>query len=410
MFALWIECFKMGLRELWRHKLRSFLTMIGIIMGVSVVIICVTVVQGVKGALIEDIRKAGKNMIIVITKDLQTAGGVRGGGGAAASSTVTIADTAAVQLECDAVAAACASHQIHMQVVSEKNNFNVPIMGVTHSYVAIRNWGVSAGRDLEPFDIVAPRRVCLIGQTAQRELFGDENPLNKHIRINHLSFKVVGLLEPKGFNPLGMDEDNTIIIPLRILLQNLIGIRYPSGFLCSATSDADVDLAVDQVTALLRQRHKLEEDEDNDFTITTLKEKEEQARTISNKMTLLMFFIALVSLVVGGVGIMNIMLVAVTERTREIGIRMAIGASGKAINRQFLVEAGVISSVGGIAGILLGVGLAILIANKIGVTPLISPAIVLIAFGFSVGVGVVFGLLPARRAASLNPIEALRHD
>ncbi|MBK8269590.1 MAG: FtsX-like permease family protein [Planctomycetes bacterium] len=211
-------------------------------------------------------------------------------------------------------------------------------------------------------------------------------------------------------NPLGMDEDNAIIIPLPIVLRDLMNLQEPNAILCSATSDDDVEPAVQQITDLLRQRHRILQGEALDFKVTTLKEKEEQARTISNQMTLLMFFLALVSLLVGGVGIMNIMLVSVTERTREIGIRMAIGASTKAINRQFLIEAGVISTAGGAVGILLGVAGAVGISEQIGVEPLLSPSIVLIAFVFSAGVGVIFGLLPARRAASLNPIEALRHD
>ncbi len=299
---------------------------------------------------------------------------------------------------------------INLQVISEINNFNVPVTGANHKYTAIRNWGISEGRDLEPFDIVASRRVALIGQTTLRELFGDQSPLNRSVRIGQLSFKIVGVLEPKGFNPLGMDEDNAIVIPLPILLRDLIGIQEPGVILCSAKTDEAVEPAVEQIGELLRQRHKLGETDEDDFKVTTLKEKEEQARTVSNQMTLLMFFLALVSLAVGGVGIMNIMLVAVTERTREIGVRMAIGASTRAIHRQFLVEAAVISSAGGSVGILLGIVGANLIASSIGVEPLMSPLIVLIAFAFSAGVGVIFGFLPARRAAGLNPIEALRHD
>ena len=403
MPTLWIECFKMGLRELWRHRLRSFLTMIGMIMGVSVVIICVSVVQGVKESLIGDIRKAGKNMLFVVSQETQGSGGPGG-------SNLTRADSDAIELECDAVEISTGTEVMTMQVVAEGGNHNIPITGASHAYTGIRNWGVSEGRDLEPFDVVAPRRVCLIGQTALRELFGDRRPLNRTVRVGQISLKVVGILEPKGFNPLGLDEDNTIIVPLPILLRELLGAKEPSVILCSATSDDDVGPAVMQITDLLRQRHNLRESDESDFKVTTLKEKEEQARTVSNQMTLLMFFLALVSLMVGGVGIMNIMLVAVTERTREIGIRMAIGASSRAINRQFLIEAAVISSAGGSVGILLGIGGAVGIANAIGVEPMMSPLIVAIAFVFSAGVGVVFGLLPARRAAGLNPIEALRHD
>jgi len=406
MLTLWFECFKMGLRELWRHRLRSFLTMIGMIMGVSVVIICVSVVQGVKDSLIDDIRRAGKNMIIVGTRETRQQSGRLG----VAASNITRADVEAIERECDAVSMAAAAQPADFLVISDSGHHIVTVTGSNEKYTAIRNWGVSEGRDLEPFDIVAPRRVCLIGQTAVRELFGDKNPVNATVRIGLLSFKVVGVLEAKGVNPLGMDEDNAIILPLPIMLRDLMGVQEPKGLICSATSDREVETAVVQITELLRQRHRLGELDENDFKVTTLKEKEEQARTVSNQMTLLMFFLAVVSLAVGGVGIMNIMLVAVTERTREIGIRMAIGASTRAINRQFLVEAGVISSAGGALGILLGVSGAVFIASQIGVQPLMSVWIILLAFVFSAGVGVVFGLLPARRAAGLNPIEALRHD
>lgn len=403
MLALWVECFKMGLRELWRHRLRSFLTMIGMIMGVSVVIICVSVVQGVKESLIGDIRKAGKNMMFVISEDTKKSSG-------SGRSHLTRADAAAIELECGAVAMAGGVQGTKRQVISDYDHANIAITGATHKYATIRNWAIIEGRDLEPFDIVARRRVCLIGQTALRELFGDENPINRTLRIGQLSLKVVGVLAPKGLNPLGMDEDNTIILPLPIVLRDILAVKEPSVILCSATSDNDVETAVAEITDLLRQRHKLAETDEDDFKVTTLKEKEEQARSVSNQMTLLMFFLALVSLMVGGVGIMNIMLVAVTERTREIGIRMAIGASTRMINRQFLVEAGVISSAGGLAGILLGILGAVTISDLIGVQALMTPAIVVIAFVFSAGVGVLFGLLPARRAAALNPIEALRHD
>ncbi|MCB9854605.1 MAG: ABC transporter permease [Phycisphaerales bacterium] len=407
MFALWIECFKMGLRELWRHRLRSFLTMIGMIMGVSVVIICVSVVQGVKDSLIGDIRKAGKNMMFVFTEDTRKGIGTIG---VQVNTNLSRDDAEAIELECDGVAMASGVQGTNVLVVSDTSTATVPVTGADHKYTAIRNWGIEQGRDLEPFDVIASRRVCLIGQTTMRELFGDRNAINRTVRIGRISLKIVGVLEPKGINPLGMDEDNALIVPLPIMLRDIMNRREPDAILCSAKSDDDVEFAVQQITQLLRQRHKLAEADKNDFRVSTLKEKEEQARTISNQMTLLMFFLALVSLMVGGVGIMNIMLVSVTERTREIGIRMAIGASTKAINRQFLIEAAVISTAGGTVGIVLGVSGAAYISSAIGVEPLMSPAIVGIAFLFSAGVGVIFGLLPARRAAGLNPIEALRHD
>ncbi len=407
MLALWYECFKMGLRELWRHRLRSMLTMIGMIMGVSVVIICISVVQGVKESLISDIRRAGRNMILVINEEAEKS---RASSLGAVTSRLTRSDAEAIERECDAVMLTCAAHGTKAVVASETESALIDVNGVETNYTAIRNWGVAEGRDLEPFDIIAPRRVCLIGQSAVNELYGDKNPLNETLRIGRLSFKIVGVLEPKGFNPLGQDEDKVVIIPLPVLLRDIMAVRDPVVIFCSATSDETVERAVQQIRDLLRQRHRLHEDENDDFKVTTLKEKEEQARTISDQMTLLVFFLALVSLAVGGVGIMNIMLVAVTERTREIGIRMAIGASTRAINRQFLIEAGVISSAGGAVGIALGVVFATLIASAIEIEAMMSMWIIVLAFLFSAGVGVVFGLWPARRAAGLNPIEALRHD
>lgn len=407
MYALWIECFRMGLRELWRHRLRSALTMLGMVMGVSVVIICVSVVQGVKESLISDIRKAGRNMILVINEEGERRGGPTLG---TPSSNITRADAEAIERDCGAVTMTCPSHGTKLVVAAEAGNALLDITGVTHTYAAIRNWAIAEGRDFEPFDIVAPRRVCLIGESARRDLFGERNPINEMVRIGRLSFRVVGLLEPKGVNPLGHDEDKVVIIPLPILLRDILAVRDPVVILCSATSDQTVERAVAQIRDLLRQRHRIREDERDDFKVTTLKEKEEQARTISNQMTLLMFFLALVSLAVGGVGIMVIMLVSVTERTREIGIRMAIGASTRAISRQFLIEASMISTGGGTLGILIGVATATFIATSVGVEPVISAWIVLLAFAFSVAVGVGFGLWPARRAAALNPIEALRHD
>lgn len=407
MFALWIECIKMGLRELWRHRLRSVLTMVGMVMGVAVVIICVSVVQGVKESLIADIRRAGRNMILIINEQGEKK---RGATLDPAASNLTRADAEAIQEECGAVSMTCPTHGAKFQVSNEMENVVADLNGVTPTYTTIRNWGVAEGRDLEPFDIIAPRRVCLVGQSVAAKLYGDRSPVNETIRVGALSFKIVGVLDAKGVNPLGMDEDNVVVVPLPVLLRDLLGIREPSVILCSATSDETVERAVMQIRSLLRQRHKIAEDEEDDFKVTTLKEKEEQARTISNQMTLLMFFLALVSLAVGGVGIMVIMLVAVTERTREIGIRMAIGASTRAISRQFLIEASMISTLGGVVGIVVGVTSAVGIASSIEVEPVISSWIVSLAFAFSVGVGVVFGLWPARRAAALNPIEALRHD
>lgn len=407
MIEQWYECVKMAFRELRRHKTRTVLTTIGIIMGVAAVIITVSVTQGAKGNLEQDIKRQGRNMIIIQTGSSNQAG-LRGGAGSLTS--LTVEDCTAITAECPAVTEACAVHTIAVQAVTEQANWRAPLLGTTHGYNTIRMWDVAMGRALEPRDIALSAKVCVIGQTVHRELFAGGDPIGRTIRVAGVPLRVVGLLESKGFNPLGQDEDNTILLPLNVLLRQIIRQDRPAAILASARSDADVELAVQQIQALLRQRHRLAMFDEDDFTVTTLKEKIELANALSDVMTLLMFSIAVVSLAVGGIGIMNIMLVSVTERTREIGIRMAIGASRRAINRQFLIEACTISTTGGIAGALIGVVGSFGLARALGWNPMLSVELVSIAFFFSAGVGVIFGILPARRAAALNPIEALRHD
>src|SRR5262245_21085967 len=235
MLTLWIECLKMGLRELSRHRLRSGLTMLGMLMGVAVVIVCVSGVQGVKDSLIGDIRKAGRNMIIIINQEPKKG---RAQGAGLHATNLTRADAEAIATECDAISYACPTHGDKVQAVSSTGNTVLDIAGATHTYTAIRNWGVSEGRDLEPFDIVSGRRVCLIGQSAMKELFGGQGALNQTVRVGRMAVKVVGVLDAKGVNPLGMDEDNVIVAPLPVVLREVLGVREPSVILCSATSDA----------------------------------------------------------------------------------------------------------------------------------------------------------------------------
>jgi putative ABC transport system permease protein len=409
MFSLWTECFRISMRELRRHKTRSVLTALGIIFGVAAVIVTVAVVQAAKHSIENDIAKQGKDMIIV-KGNPATKLGPREGGGGSLFTNLTEADALAVEEECSAVTMSCPLHRFDFQAVTNVANWKAPVTGVGLNYTAIRRWDVEAGRDLEPRDIALANKVCLIGQTVKRELFGAADPVNETIRILNVPLKVVGVLSGKGYNPLGQDEDNTIVVPLNVLLRQMMGVDRPAGMICSARSDEQVEEAVDQIRALLRQRHRLSESDEDDFEVVTLKEKIELARRTSNIMTMLMVSIAGVSLVVGGIGIMNIMLVAVTERTREIGIRMAIGATQRAINRQFLIEAGVISALGGVIGIGLGIFNSHWIAGGFGWQVEMPLWLVTGAFAFSAGIGVLFGWLPAKRAASLNPIEALRHD
>ena len=407
MLTLWYECLKMAIRELRRHKTRSMLTTLGIIIGVSAVIVTVSVTQGAKNNLEGDIKKQGRNMVLIKTGSSNNAG-LRGGAGSLTS--LTIADCEAIMEECPSVALACAVHQFPVQAVAESGNWRVPLTGVTAYYNEIRVWPAELGRTLEPRDVALGAKVCLIGKTASRELFGGRDPVGKTIRVAGVPLKIVGLLSSKGFNPLGTDEDNTVVCPLPVLLRQVIGTDRPAGIIASARSDDEVEPAVAQIKALLRQRHRLGLYDDDDFEVTTLKEKIELANALSDVMTLLMCAIAGISLIVGGIGIMNIMLVSVTERTREIGIRMAIGASQRAINRQFLIEAVTISTAGGIVGVIIGIAGSYGLASAFGWVPHLSPDLVAMSFVFSAGVGVLFGILPARRAAALNPIEALRHD
>ncbi len=407
MFSLWLECFKISMRELRRHKTRSVLTALGIIIGVSAVIITVSVVQAAKHNIEGDIAKQGKNMIIV-KGNASAKLGPRGGSNI--FTNLTEGDADAITAECPAVTMSCPIHRFDFQAVTKVANYKVPVTGVGNNYATIRTWDIVTGRDLEPRDIVLSNKVCLIGQTALKELFGGTDPINQTIRIANVPLKVVGVLASKGVNPLGQDEDNTIVVPLYVLLRQMMGVDRPAGVIASARSDEQVEEGVKQIAELLRQRHRLGINEEDDFEVVTLKEKIELARNTSDIMTLLMVCIAGVSLVVGGIGIMNIMLVAVTERTREIGIRMAIGATQRMINRQFLIEAGFISSLGGLIGILIGVLNAHAIASGFGWKAEMPMWLLAGSFFFSAGVGVFFGWLPAKRAAALNPIEALRHD
>ncbi|MFO0973930.1 MAG: ABC transporter permease [Phycisphaerae bacterium] len=407
MFALWIECCRIALRELRRHKTRSVLTAVGIIIGVSAVIITVSVVQGAKKSIEGDIAKQGKNMIIVVGKP-PTRSSLRGG--SALYTNLTESDALAIADECDAVALSCPIHRAEYRAVTKTANWKVWVTGVGNNYTAIRTWDIVAGRDLEPRDIALGNKVCLIGQSTRRELFGGADPINESIRVGNVPLKIVGMLDSKGVNPLGQDEDDTIVVPLNVLLRQVMGLDRPGAFICSAKSDDVVELAVIQIRSLLRQRHRLGPGDEDDFGVTTLKEKIELARNTSDVMTLLMVCIAGVSLVVGGIGIMNIMLVAVTERTREIGIRMAIGATQGAINRQFLIEAAVISTLGGLIGIGIGILGAITISDGFGWKAQMPAWLVIGSFAFSAVIGVFFGWLPAQRASQLNPIEALRHD
>jgi putative ABC transport system permease protein len=396
-----------SMRSLQKNKVRTALSVLGIVIGIAAVITMVAVGEGARKRVEKEIASLGDDWIMVSYWGVQRGGTRRQQG---LPPNFTSEDANAIERECSAVRAATPVNRISMQVVSSYGNYQTSCMGTRPSYFDIRRWKTLEGRQYNADDMRMLHKVCCIGGTVARELFGAVNPVGETIRINRVAFEVVGLLESKGVGSDGRDNDDMVVIPFTSFERYLAGREVSGTLMAAARHGYDPAVAKQQIRDLLRQRHRLTDDEDDDFRIfdrsLTMQANAEATRTFNTLLTT----IASISLLVGGVGIMNIMLVAVTERTREIGIRMAIGASTKAINRQFLVEAGVISSAGGSMGILFGVVGAMVIAGKIGVQPLMSVWIVVLAFVFSAGVGVLFGLLPARRAAGLNPIEALRHD
>ena len=403
---------QIALRALRVNKLRSALTMLGIIIGVSAVIAMMAVGAGARERIAEQIRSIGSNVIIILSGST-TSGGIRLGHGTLL--TLTEDDATAIAREVPAVEAAAPTMRGTAQVVFGNQNWSTVIQGATPEYLVVREWPVVSGRGIMSQDVDGAAKVVLLGQTVAGNIFGDSDPLGEIIRIKKVPFTVVGVLAAKGQSAWGQDQDDIVVIPLSTAKRKVLGVsqanaRSVGAIIVRAKGPEWMEEAVEQVTALLRQRHRLGPAEDNDFTVRNLSEvfaaQEESART----MSLLLGAIASVSLLVGGIGIMNIMLVSVTERTREIGIRMAVGARERDILTQFLIEAVTLALIGGIVGIGLGVGGSALLSFLAQWETLIAPQAILLAFLFSTVVGVFFGYYPARKAASLDPIEALRYE
>ena len=405
--VLWWESIRLAFRELARHSGRSLLTSLGVVIGVAAVIATVSLVQGANAQIQGQISRLGTNMIIV-RAGATSKGGVRAGAGSA--STLTVDDSKALATDCPAVHRTAAIQRDVAQAVSPIANWQVGITGSTEDYLTIRDWNVLVGRGLTAADVRTTNKVCLLGLTTARELFGRRQPVGETIRIKGVPLRVIGLLEAKGQNPLGQDEDDTVLVPLTTLQRRLVGREHVVAVVASARSEQHVDAAVFEMRELLRRRHHLGPLEADDFAVDSLKQASETARQTGRAMTILAFIAAGISLLVGGIGIMNIMLVAVSERTREIGIRLAIGATRKAITLQFLIETMTLTGAGGLLGIILGIAFGHLLAGLTGWPTRISHELIVLSFAFSVSVGIVFGLLPARRAARLNPVESLRHD
>ncbi len=403
-----MEIARIAVESLLMHKGRALLTMLGIIIGVGAVIAMVAVGQGAQIAIEAQISSLGTNILIVFPS-ATAFGGVSSGAGTAQS--LKESDVQAIRENCPDVAAVSPQASTMRQVVYGSQNWNTRIQGGNTEYFMIRDWGVQYGAEFTDDDVRAMTKVCVLGQTVVNQLFPyGENPIGKIIRIYNLPFTVVGVLTSKGQNAMGFDQDDVIIAPFPTVQRLLMGIDYVSQILVSAVTKDRIPAAQQEVSDILRIRHRLQNWQDNDFTIRNQADIAAAATSTSSIMTMLLGSIASVSLIVGGIGIMNIMLVSVQERTREIGIRISIGARKGDILGQFLNEAGLISVLGGIIGVILGMGSSSLISHLAGWPVFVSSSSVLLAFIFSAAVGVFFGFYPARKASGLNPIDALRYE
>lgn len=404
------EALRSAFEALAAHKLRSALTMLGIIIGVAAVIAMVAVGGGAREQVVAQIRSLGANLLVVIPGNI-TQGGVRLGTGAA--NTLTDDDASAVMRDIPAVQVTAPTIRVPVQMIANAQNWATAAFGVDLGFFEAREWDVESGRLFSPEEIARGAQVMLLGQTVARNLFADEDPIGQVVRVRNVPMTVIGVLARKGQSALGQDQDDTAIVPLltarsRLAGTNRANARSVGQILVKVREGFDLNATLEEVRELLRQRHRLQPGQEDDFTIRNLSEiaatREASARTLA----LLLAAVAGVSLAVGGIGIMNIMLVSVTERTREIGLRLAIGARQRDILRQFLIEATVLAALGGIVGVTLGVAAAQIVSLNAGWPLLIDPMTVLAAVVFAGLVGIFFGWYPAWRAAKLDPVEALR--
>ncbi len=407
-----LQSARIALRALRVNKLRSMLTMLGIIIGVGAVIAMVSVGAGAQARVAEQIQSLGSNLIIVLSGSV-TSGGIRMGQGT--QLTITEDDASAIAREIPAVQVAAPSMRGTAQVVYGNLNWSTVIQGVTTDYFEARDWPVDQGRAVAPEDTDGATKVALVGQTTALNLFGDADPLGQIIRIKKVPFTVIGVLGRKGQSSWGQDQDDVILIPITTAKKKVLGRSQSNPRSVGAISvkiraGEDMAEAEGQIRDLLRQRHRLQPFQDDDFWLRNLSEVLQTQEESSKVMTYLLAAIASVSLLVGGIGIMNIMLVSVTERTREIGLRMAVGARGRDILLQFLVEATTLSLIGGVIGVALGLGGSGAISYLAEWRTLVAPQAIALAFGFSAAIGIFFGFYPARKAARLDPIEALRYE
>ena len=401
------ELLRIAMRALARNKMRSLLTMLGIIIGVGAVICSVAVGEGASNQIQQQIASIGENMIWVEAGGRQVNGLRTGSRG---TKSLTLGDLKAIREQVPLVYNVSPNVDTHVQVIYGGQNWQTGIRGVSPEYLSVRRWRIARGSAFLTSDCEHAANICLLGQTVVDNLFGSEDPVGKIIRVTNVPFKVVGVLAPKGLSAFGQDQDDTLMMPYTTAQRKVLGYEWLDDILCSATSREVTAPAEKQITALLRERHHLRPDEDDDFNIRHPADIAQAGADAQRVMTLLLAGIASISLVVGGIGIMNIMLVSVTERTHEIGLRMAVGATEADVQMQFLSEATVLSLVGGCLGMAAGIAGSSLISNTLAWPTLIPPQAIVIAVIFSAAVGVFFGYYPAHKAAHLDPIEALRYE
>lgn len=399
---------KVALKALSNNKFRGFLTMLGIIIGVGSVIAMLAIGQGSKRSIREQISEMGSNMIM-IHPGTGRFGGVRQS--ASSMQTLKIEDYKTIINESSYISACSPSVNSSGQAIYGANNTPTTIYGINQDYMDIRKYTVSEGEMFTDQDVIRAAKVCVVGQTIVDNLFPNgEDPLGKTIRFGKIPFKIIGVLTSKGYNSMGMDQDDLILAPYTTVQKRILAITYLQGIFASAVTEELSDKAIDELTAILRQNHNIRPGEEDDFNIRSQEELSSMMSSTSDLMTVLLACIAGISLLVGGIGIMNIMYVSVTERTREIGLRMSIGAKGRHILWQFLIEAVIISVVGGIIGVLLGIGAAAAIKYIAGWPVFVQPYSVILSFAVCTVTGIFFGWYPAKKASNLDPIEAIRYE
>lgn len=400
---MWFNTLLLALREIRRNLLRSFLTMLGIVIGVSAVITMVTLGNGATHAVQAQIASLGSNLLMVLPGQRMGPGG--GGGPAFA-----IGDVEAIASQIGGIRAVAPEVRSSATLVANGRNWSSGVTGSTQDWFSVSNWTIASGRGFESDEERVGAAVCVIGATVRRELFGSADPLGAQIRVKKFSCTVIGVLGSKGQGAMGNDQDNLLVLPLATMQRRVVGHTRINTILVSMNDNTDTSRIKEGLEQLMRERRKLAENEDNNFNVLDTRQIADTMSGTTQVMTMLLGAVAAVSLVVGGIGIMNIMLVSVTERTREIGVRLAIGALEREVLMQFLVEAVALAALGGLIGIVLATAASLALAQLMNIPYSFDPTINLVAFLFSAGIGVVFGYFPARRAARLDPIEALRHE